>query len=222
MRQPRAAWRCLLLAVLLLAGCADTASQARGVFLLIGTAGAGPQDIAAVRTAANVILSELTYGDFFAVGRIDTPHFSPRDVLAAVRFNRRPTVANGQKRLLQHQIGQFLDNNGEAPGIDMTGGLLAAVEFLKETGVPFRYIVIASDLGPEDDGAGGSDFPIQAEGCTVLSLIFPDEAEGGGDGGSEAGTATARLGFWQRRIASGGGSWQAVTHPNQLAGLLSR
>jgi len=215
----KAAWLWLIFSVGMLPGCADTTGQTRAVFVLIGPAGAGAETHAVLRAATDVILAHLSSGDFFAVGRIDTPYFSPQNVLTTVRLNRRPTVANGQKRLLQHQVGRLLDDPGEESGRDLTGGLLAAVEFLKKTAAAHRIILIAADVRAGGAGAEGGDFPIQVEGCRVLALDLAPRPQAAGD--HKADGLDDRLGFWQRRIVSGGGGWHTFTSPEQLAELLA-
>jgi hypothetical protein len=217
----KVAWLWLMLSVALLPGCADPTGQARAVFLLIGPSGLGSETRAAVGAATHVILAHLRSGDFFAVGRIGAPYFRPQDVLTTVRLSRRPTVANGQKRLLQHQLAKLLDDPAAPePESDITGGLLAAVEFLKKTAAAQRLILIAADLRAGDAGAEDSDFPIQVEGCRVLAL--EPAARPQASDGDAAGALDDRLGFWQRRIVSGGGSWQTFSGPKQLAQLLAR
>jgi hypothetical protein len=217
----KVAWLWLMLSVGVLPGCVDTTGQTRAVFLLIGPSGAGAEMQAVVRAATHVILAHLTPGDFLAVGRVGRPYFRPQDVLTTVRLSRRPTVANGQKRLLQHQLDKLFDDlGGPGPEGDITGGLLAAVEFLKKTAAAHRMILIAADLRADGAGPEGRDFPIQVEGCRVLALEPAPRAEA--PDGSKVGTPDDLLGFWQRRIVSGGGSWQSFTRPEQLAELLAR
>lgn len=214
----KVAWLWLILAAGVLAGCADRTGEVRGVFLLIGPSAPGAESRVAVRAATHALLGHLTPGDFFAVGRADAPHFSSQNILARVRLSRRPTVANGQKRLLRHQIDRLLDEPA-APQGDLTGGLLAAVEFLKNSAAPRRVILIAADLGAAGAGAEDGDFPIQVEDCRVLALDVATRAEA--PEGDAADAPDDPLGFWQRRIVSGGGSWQPFTDPQQLADLLA-
>ncbi len=211
----KAAWLWLMLAAGVLAGCADRTSQVRAVFLLLGPWGPGTEAHATVRAATHVLLGHLRPGDYFALGRVDAPHFAPQSIVARARLSRRPTVANGQTRLLRRQVHSLLDAPGEPRG-DLTGGLLAAVEFLKSTAAPRRVILIAADLGADGGGAEGRDFPIQVEGCRVLALDAPPRAEA-----PEGEAPEDPMAFWRRRILSGGGSWHPFSSPEQLAELLA-
>jgi hypothetical protein len=211
----KVAWLWLVLAAGVLAGCADRTSQVRAVFLLIGPGAPAAESQASVRAVTHALLGHLSPGDYFAVGRADAPHFGPQNIVARVRLSRRPTVANGQKRLLRHQIDRLLDAPGGPRG-DLTGGLLTAVEFLKNSAAPRRVILIAADLGAAGAGAEGGDFPIQVEGCRVLALDgAPPTAAPDDDPPDDP------LGFWRRRIVSGGGSWHPFSDPQQLGELLA-
>ena len=95
---------------------------------------------------------------------------------------------------------------------DITGGLIQAVDWLRETGAGHKTVLIFSDL--EEDLAKGNirDFPINVKGVNVIALnvtklrsdnIDPREYQN-------------RLDHWQKRVEEGGGTWQVVNDLDRL------
>ena len=83
------------------AGCADTTSRARSIFLLLDTSGTYKAEIDKARAIINYLLGTFEPGDSMAVARIDSGSFSEKDIVAKVTFDRRPSVATEQKRLFR-------------------------------------------------------------------------------------------------------------------------
>ncbi len=206
----------LLACILMLAGCADTTSRARSVFLLLDTSGTYKAEIDKAKAIINYLLGTFEPGDSLAVARIDSGSFSEKDIIAKVTFDRRPSMATEQKRLFKKKVEQFIVKSKGSSHTDITGGVIQAVQYLTETGAGNRYILIFSDL--EEDLAKGHirDFPLEMNGCQAIALNVTKLRSDNMD---------PRLYFkrvegWKKRVEAGGGSWRLLNDLERLDRIL--
>lgn len=206
----------LLLAILALTGCPDTTSHARAVYMLLDTSGTYRQELEKAQAIASWLLAALQPGDSLAVGRIDTASFSEKDILAKVTFESKPSTANGQKRAFLETLKRAQARAGGSPYTDITGGLLQAAEYLRETGAGQRTILVFSDM--EEDLKPGyvRDFPLDLSGIRVVALnvtkLRGDQIDPRRYG--------QRLEEWRRRVEQGGGSFQVINDLERLERIL--
>ena len=202
---------------LALAGCGESVPPTRAVYLLMDTSGTYTQEISKAQAIANYLLGVLTSSDSLGVARVDSASFSEKDIVAKVTFDTRPSYANQQKRAFRQTLDRFVHDVSGSAYTDITGGMLQAAEWLNETGAGHKYILIFSDL--EEDLREGyvRDFQIDLNGIEVTALnvtklrsdqIDPREY-------------LDRLGTWQTRVESGGGSWRVINDLDRLDTLLN-
>lgn len=200
-----------LIAVLLMSGCAPTASG-RGVFLLIDTSGTYVEEVDRAHSVINYLLGSLDPGDSFGVARIDGGSFSEKDILIRTTFDARPSVANDQKRQFMETMDGFVGTMTPAAHTDITGGVLQAVEWLNEVQPGEKTVLIFSDL--EEDLPEGHirDFPIQLEGVRVIALNVTKLRADNVDPREYM----ARLADWRDRVEAGGGEWTVINDLERL------
>ena len=197
-------------------GCTGSTPPTHGVYMLLDTSGTYTEELGKASKIINYLLSELTAGDSLAVARIDSGSFSEKDILARVTFDNRPTTANEQKRGFMRQMDHVAKRVRPSRHTDITGGLIQAADWLRETGAGTKTVLIFSDL--EEDLAKGNvrDFPINVKGVHVIALnvtklrsdnIDPREYQ-------------KRLDHWQSRVEEGGGTWQVVNDLDRLTQAL--
>ena len=116
----------ILFMSVLLWGCPDTTSHSRGVYMLLDTSGTYKKELKRAEAIINYLLGTLQPGDTMAVARIDSGSFSEKDIVAKMTFDRRPSVANQQKRLFKQKIEEFVNTAKGSAYTDITGGLLQA------------------------------------------------------------------------------------------------
>ena len=126
---------------ILMAGCGES-NRNTGVYMLLDTSGTYTQELVKAKSILNYLLGTLQPGDSMAVASIDTGSFSEKDIIAKVQFDDRPSVANNQKRAFQRKIEAFTRNVRRSPYTDISGGLLQAIEYLKEAGPRYKYVLI--------------------------------------------------------------------------------
>ncbi|MBW2178973.1 MAG: VWA domain-containing protein, partial [Deltaproteobacteria bacterium] len=136
----------VVIAAIFIAGCLDTTSHSRAVFMLLDTSGTYQHEIKKAASIVNYLLGTLTSGDSLSVARIDSASFSEKDVIAKMTFAPRPSVANRQKRLFKKKFDTFVASRKRSAFTDITGGIIQAVEYLNATSAGRKYILIFSDL----------------------------------------------------------------------------
>jgi hypothetical protein len=200
----------------LLAGCADTTSRSRAVYMLMDTSGTYAAELEKARAIVNYLLGTLQPGDSLAVARIDTGSFSEKDIINKVTFDGRPSRSNEQKRAFRQAIDDFIASVKRSPYTDITGGVLQAVEYLNETGAGKKTVLIFSDMEEELAKGFVRDFPIQINGIRVVALNVTKLRQDNIDPRKYM----SRLEQWKKRVETGGGTWQVINDLERLERIL--
>ncbi len=205
----------VLLITALLWGCPDTTSYSTGVYMLLDTSGTYKKELQRAEAIINYLLGTLQPGDSLAVARIDSGSFSEKDIVAKMTFDKRPSVANQQKRLFKQKVDVFVKTAKGSAYTDITGGVLQSVEFLNETGSGQKYILIFSDLKEELVKGQIRDFPIQVDGCNVVALNVTKLRSDNVDPREYY----KRVEDWRARVEAGGGTWRVVNDLERLENI---
>ena len=206
--------------VLMLAACSggQTTSVARntGLYLLIDTSGTYNRQVTKAEQIILVALSKLQPTDSFAVARIDTASFTEKNIIAKATFDDRPSTCNQQKRAFASRVEKFIDDSTPAPYTDITGGLLQAIEYLKEKNPGHKEILIFSDM--KEDLAKGyiRNIPLDLKGFDVVALNVTKLRTDNFDPREYM----ARLDTWKSKIEAGGGHFRVINDIDRLDGLL--
>ena len=196
-------------------GCPDTTSHSRGVYMLLDTSGTYKKELKRAEAIINYLLGTLQPGDSMAVARIDSGSFSEKDIVAKMTFDKRPSVANQQKRLFKQKIDDFVQTAKGSAYTDITGGVLQSVEFLNEAGAGQKYILIFSDLKEELVKGHVRNFPIQVDGCNVVALNVTKLRSDNVDPREYY----KRVEDWRARVEAGGGNWRIVNDLERLENI---
>ena len=205
----------ILLLLPFLWGCPDTVSHSRGVYMLLDTSGTYKKELKRAEAIINYLLGTLQPGDSMAVARIDSGSFSEKDIVAKMTFDKRPSVANQQKRLFKQKIDDFVRTAKGSAYTDITGGVLQSVEFLNEAGAGQKYILIFSDLKEDLVKGQVRDFPIQVDGCNVVALNVTKLRSDNVDPRDYY----QRVEEWRSRVEAGGGTWRVVNDLERLENI---
>jgi hypothetical protein len=199
----------------LLWGCPNTTSYSRGVYMLLDTSGTYKKELNHAEAIINYLLGTLQPGDSLAVARIDSGSFSEKDIVAKMTFDKRPSVANQQKRLFKQKVNDFVNTAKGSAYTDITGGVLQSVEFLNEAGAGQKYILIFSDLKEDLVKGQVRNFPIQVDGCNVIALNVTKLRSDNVDPREYY----KRVENWRSRVESGGGTWRVVNDLERLENI---
>ena len=203
--------------VVMLAACGQVnVPRNTGLYLLIDTSGTYNRQVSKAEQIILVALSKLQPSDSFAVARIDTASFTEKNIIAKATFDDRPSTANQQKRAFASRIEKFIDETTPAPFTDITGGLLQAIEFLKEKNPGHKEILIFSDM--KEDLAKGyvRNIPLDLKGFDVVALNVTKLRSDNFDPREYM----ARLDSWRSKVEQGGGRWRVINDIDRLDGLL--
>jgi hypothetical protein len=212
-------WLSLILISLLAVacGCVDTRSHSRAIYMLVDSSGTYSKELREAQVIVNYILSTLDSGDSFAVARIDSASFTEKDIIVKMTFDRRPSVANRQKRLFKQKVEDFLASVTKGSAYtDITGGILQGVEYLNETGAGNKRILIFSDLREDLKQGQKRDFGIRVNGCDVVALNVTKLRSDNIDPREYY----SRVEKWKKRIEAGGGTWKVINDLGRLDSVL--
>ena len=207
----------LLATALALSACAPASlPRNTGVYLLVDTSGTYNKQVNKAEQIIRFALSRLQPTDSIAVARIDTGSCSEKNIIAKATFDDRPSTANQQKRAFASRVEQFIDQSTPAPYTDITGGLLQAIEFLKEKQTGRKEILIFSDM--KEDLAKGyvRDLPLDFKGFDVVALNVTKLRSDNFDPREYL----SRLDAWRAKVEKGGGHWRVINDLDRLDGLL--
>lgn len=198
------------------AACGAPQARNTGVYLLLDTSGTYRQELKQAEQVVLYTLSRLEPSDSFAVARIDTGSFSEKDIVAKATLDDRPSTANGQKRAFAQRVQRFVAASRASAYTDITGGMLQAIEFLREKNPGRKTILIFSDLKEDLDKGYVRDVPLELDGFEVVALNVTKLRSDNYDPREYLG----RLEAWRGRVEKGGGRWRVVNDLERLEGLL--
>lgn len=203
------------LGLLLAAGCSDGRSHARATCVLVDVSGTyDDQRREVVHIVRTGLLPRVRPGDTFLLVRIDDASYGKENVETAVTFDAQPSRANAQKLALAGKLDRFAAVKKRSRFTDISGALLLAAEYLRETRAGKKTIVIFSDMREElPPGAKRALGPRELEGIDVVAMnvkrLQSDKLD--------PGAYRKRLGGWGTRLgASGAASWKVVLEPEEL------
>ena len=202
---------CLIL-IFAVAGCSDSKSRSKGVYMLLDTSGTYALELKKAQSILNYLLGVLQPGDTLAVARIDTGSFSEKDIVAKITFDERPSYANNEKRLFQQKVNSFVSTVKSSQYTDISGGILQAIEYLNEQGAGQKYVLIFSDLKQELAKGYKRDIPFQLQGFNVIALNVTKLRADNIDPKKYQGRVTK----WRAEVESGGGSWDIINDLENL------
>jgi hypothetical protein len=208
----------LFLAVaLLLPGCTNSTSHAKAVYMLMDTSGTYAKNLHNAQAIINYLLGTLNPGDSLAVAQIDTGSFSEKNIIDKVTFDGRPSLCNAQKRAFREKVDHFVGHVKGSAYTDISGGVLQAVEFLKETHAGSQTILIYSDLKQDLKPGYVRNFPIKMKGIHVVALNVTKLRQDNVDPRKYM----KRLAWWKHKVTSGGGTWKVLNDLDRPGRILA-
>ena len=212
-------WQVVLVVAALLAttSCTDKKSHAQAVYFLVDTSGTYAQELGRAQALIGYILGTLNPGDSLAVAQVKSRSFSEKDIIAKVTFVKDPIQANAQKRAFRDKVVNFTKGIKKGSAYtDITGGMIQASEFLKETGAGRKTILIFSDMQEELDYQTKRDFPIDLKGVRVVALNVTKLTTDNID----PRRYLNRMEWWEKRVRTAGADdWRVVNdleHPERI------
>jgi len=207
----------VLAAGVLITGCSNSENRAKGVYMLIDTSGKTSVELKKSQLIISYLLGTLQTKDTLAVASIDTASFNEKDIIAKVTFDRRPSVANNQKRVFHQEVNNFISSVKSSRYTDISGGILHAVEYLNETASGKKYILIFSELKEELAKNHIRDMPFQLDGFEVVAFNVTEL----GQGFRNSDTQLKRVENWRVKIENGQGKWWFISDLESLGKIFT-
>ncbi len=208
---------------LLLAGaCADARTHARATCVLVDVSGTyADQRDEVVRVIRSGLLPEVRPGDSFTVIRIGDRSYDSRAVEAAVTFDTQPSRANAEKLALAGKLDHFAQSRAHPSRFtDISGALLLAADYLRETRAGRKSIVIFSDM--KEELPPGTHRALPSGELQGIDVVAMNVKRLDADIRDPAGYR-ARLREWGARLTrAGAASWKEVLEPEELAQQFGR
>jgi len=205
----------------LLSACGDQQNYHHSVYMLVDTSGTYSNQVGKAQNVVNYLLGTLQPGDSLAVARVKSRSFSEKDIVAKVALDTDPLQVTSQKRAFAEKIDEFAKSAKSGSGsryTDISGGVIQAAEFLRETGAGRKTIIIFSDMQEELDYKTVRDFPIKLDGIRIIALNVTKLDTDNIDPRRYMG----RLEWWeQRALAAGASEWKVVNDMEHLDRVFS-
>lgn len=195
----------VLAAALMLTSCNQNYSRA--VYMLVDVSGTYVKEITEAGKIIRILVAKLDPGDTFMLARIDSNSFSEKDVIVNVKFDRRSTTANQQKRVTIKKVDDFAKSAKSSRYTDITGGILQAVEYLDRSGAGRKTLIIFSDLKEEVQKTQFRNVKLKFNGIRVISINVKKLLSDSQDPRKYY----QRLKHWEQRVIKGKGNWSLVT-----------
>lgn len=194
-----------------LAACGEASNHDRAVAVLIDIQNEYASEMDKASRLTNYLLPRLNPGDSIAVIFIDNRSYTERNYIARTTFDDRPSIAIQQKRHVRAGLDAFM-NDFEVPSAhsDITGGVLLARDFLRESEAGERYMFLVSNLDEDLKPSLNRDVPLELEGIEVVAVNVTRQLADNRDPQAYQ----RRLAQWQKRVEQAGGQWRVA---NDLA-----
>lgn len=206
----------LLLAMMLIAmlvACGEARNHSRAVFVLIDIHGDYASEVEKARALTNYLLGTLNSGDSIAIAFIDNSSFSERNFIARADLDHRPSVATQQKRVVSAELNAFLERfSVPSAHSDITGGVLLARDYLRESGAGHRSLFILSDLEEDLMPGMNRDMSLGLEDVQVVAVNATRRQSDNFDPNAYQ----QRLALWQARVEESGGHWRVANDLSRL------
>ncbi len=199
---------------LLTASCGQDVNHARAVYLLVDTSGTYVHELGKAEKVFHWLIGTLHAGDTLALARIKSRSYSEKEIVAEATFVKDPLQVNQQKRALLEKFAALKTRaHGGSAYTDITGGIIQAAEFLKETGAASKTIIIFSDMKEDLDRGAKRDIPLKLTGVRVVALnVIKLKSDN-----QDPRRYERRLAAWEKRVKKGGAAgWRVVNDLEQL------
>ena len=196
----------------LIMSCSKGNNHSTGVYMLLDTSGTYAQELDKAHTIIKYLLGTLQPSDTLAVARIDTGSFSEKDIIAKVKFDQRPSVANNQKRAFITKMDDFVKNVKSAQYTDIEGGLLQAVDYLDETRSGKKIVIIFSDLKQELAKGHKRDIEFNLTGYKVVAVNVTKLNEDI----QTPKNYLDRVSEWRKKVEDANGKWLRINEMDHI------
>ncbi len=214
----KTSWKWIaVFAALNLVACTSGNPNSKAVILLLDTSGTYTTELGQAQRVVNYLLGTLEAGDSFAIARINSESFTEKNIIVRATFDVRPSTTNAQKRTVLDTMQKFMDEAAKgSANTDITGGVLQALEYVRETNAAQKIVLLFTDLQEDLQKRQIREFPIDFNGVRVIAVNVTKLRSDNIDPRN----FQERQDYWKHRVESGGGQWQVVNDLERLQSAL--
>lgn len=202
-----------VIALLMVNACTGTNPNSKAVMLLLDTSGTYATELDQAQRIVNYLLGTLDAGDSFGVAQINSESFNEKNIIVRATFDNRPSATNAQKRSVLDTTQKFINQTTQgSTNTDITGGVLQALEYVREVDATQRVVLLFSDLQEDLQKRQIRQFPIDFNGVRVIAVNVTKLRSDNIDPRDYQ----ERQDYWKERVESGGGQWQVINELERL------
>jgi len=196
-----------------IAACTGSNPNSKAVMLLLDTSGTYTTELGQAQRIVNYLLGTLDAGDSFGVAQINSESFSEKNIIVRATFDNRPSTTNAQKRTVLETTQKFIEQTAQgSANTDITGGVLQALEYVREVNASQKVVLLFSDLQEDLQKRQFREFPIDFNGVRVIAVNVTKLRSDNIDPRDYQ----ERQDYWKERVESGGGQWQVINELERL------
>lgn len=158
--------------VLTIGGCTGENGR-HAIYMVVDVSGTYARQSDKARDVLKYLLITAHPGDTLALAKINSRSYTEKNIIAKVTLENVPSKANVQKKIFAAKADQFVKKIQRARGsayTDISGALILATEFLRETKASKQTIVIFSDMKQELGKGTVRDFEYDVKGIHFVVI----------------------------------------------------
>ncbi|KPK11098.1 MAG: hypothetical protein AMJ68_07115 [Acidithiobacillales bacterium SG8_45] len=186
------------------------------IYMVVDVSGTYARQSDKARDVLKYLLINANPGDTLALARIDSRSYSEKNIVAKVTLENVPSKANAQKKEFASEADRFVNKIRRARGsayTDISGALILATEFLRETGASKQTIVIFSDMKQELGEGTVRNFNFDVKGIRFVVINIVKLRSDNVD----PRRYKNRMEAWQKKLMeSGAAEWVVITDMDKV------
>ncbi len=203
------------IAVVSLSGCSGDNGR-HAIYMVVDTSGTYARQSDKARDVLKYLLITANPGDTLALARINSRSYSEKNIVAKVTLENVPSKANAQKKDFAAKADRFVKKIRRSRGsayTDISGALILATEFLRETGASKQTIVIFSDMKQELGKGTVRNFDYEVKGIRFVVINIVKLRSDNVD----PRRYKRRMEVWQEKLlGSGAAEWVVITDMDKV------
>lgn len=198
-----------------IAGCTGDNGR-HAIYMVVDTSGTYARQSDRARDVLKYLLIIANPGDTLALARIDSRSYTQKDIVAKVTLDRVSSKANEQKKEFAKKADRFVNKIRKTRGsayTDISGALILATEFLRETGASRKTVVVFSDMKQELGKGTVRDFDFDVKGIRFVVINIVKLRSDNED----PRRYLRRMEAWQNKLVnSGAEEWVVITDMDKV------
>ncbi len=186
------------------------------IYMVVDTSGTYARQSDKARDVLKYLLITANPGDTLALARIDSRSYTEKNIIAKVTLENVPSKANEQKKDFAAKADRFVKKIRRARGsayTDISGALILATEFLRETGASKQTIVVFSDMKQELGKGTVRNFNYDVKGIRFVVINIVKLRSDNVD----PRRYMRRMEAWQKKLMdSGAAEWVVITDMDKV------